>query len=298
MRAGANEFFVWPVPEDAFHAAVRRAAARRETSNSASLSLSNAPVLRREGRRRRDDGRGELGVELRRLRKRPTLILDLKPCFGEAALFLGMRPRFTVLDAIDNLHRLDRDFLRGAGRQAQSEPGGRVRAGRSPVGAADARAIEELFRVLGRAYDYVVVDASNAVNSCTLGALYAADTIFVVVNPDVPSVRNAQRISTACGSSASGVSTCRCCSIAPAHQGVTYSPISSRHSRDPVHHHFPSDYAAVSSALNSGVPLSALQPLGDGQPVQAVHAPNRLPLGEVAEAPIVEKRKSVLSFSW
>ena len=31
MRAGANEFFTWPPPEDTFHGAIRRSAARRET---------------------------------------------------------------------------------------------------------------------------------------------------------------------------------------------------------------------------------------------------------------------------
>ena len=51
-------------------------------------------------------------VELARQSKRPTVILDLKPCLGEVALFLGVRPRFTVLDAIENLHRLDKDFLK------------------------------------------------------------------------------------------------------------------------------------------------------------------------------------------
>ena len=28
------------------------------------------------------------------------------------ALFLGVRPRYSVLDAIDNLHRLDSEFFR------------------------------------------------------------------------------------------------------------------------------------------------------------------------------------------
>ena len=51
-------------------------------------------------------------VELARLTKRPTAIVDLKPCLGEVALFLGVRPRFSVLDAIENLHRLDHEFLR------------------------------------------------------------------------------------------------------------------------------------------------------------------------------------------
>ena len=48
--------------------------------------------------------------------------------------------------------------------------------------------------MLGRAYDYIVIDAGNAINSCAVAALYAADTIFLVANPDVPSIRNAQRL--------------------------------------------------------------------------------------------------------
>ena len=48
--------------------------------------------------------------------------------------------------------------------------------------------------MLGKSYDYTVIDAGNHINSCSVAALYAADTIFVVTNPDVPSVRNAQRL--------------------------------------------------------------------------------------------------------
>src|SRR6188474_297099 len=33
MRAGANEFFPWPITDESFHAAIRRAAARRESSS-------------------------------------------------------------------------------------------------------------------------------------------------------------------------------------------------------------------------------------------------------------------------
>jgi DNA-binding NarL/FixJ family response regulator len=32
MRAGANEFFTWPPPEQTFHGAIRRTAARREST--------------------------------------------------------------------------------------------------------------------------------------------------------------------------------------------------------------------------------------------------------------------------
>src|ERR1043165_7338871 len=35
MRAGANEFFTWPPEDEAFHGAVRRIAARRESAQGA-----------------------------------------------------------------------------------------------------------------------------------------------------------------------------------------------------------------------------------------------------------------------
>ena len=95
-------------------------------------------------------------VELARLTKRPTVIVDLKPGFGEVALFLGVRPRFTVLDAIENLHRLDKDFLHEL--CAKHKSGLEILAGSEQFerpGSQDAGAIEELFRVLGKSYDYI-----------------------------------------------------------------------------------------------------------------------------------------------
>jgi len=297
MRAGANEFFVWPLPEDAFHAAVRRAAARRETSNSASRQPSQTLLFfGAKGGAGTTTVAVNCAVEIARLAK-PTLILDLKPCFGEAALFLGMRPRFTVLDAIDNLHRLDRDFLRELVAKHKSDL--EILAGSEQAdrpSAADAGAIEELFRVLGRAYDYVVVDAGNAINSCTISALYAADTIFVVVNPDVPSVRNAQRMIDRVRQLGVGGERVQVLLNRSGAPGVTSSQIETALAY-PVHHHFPSDYAAVSSALNSGVPLSLSNHSEMASQFKQFTRQIVSP-GEVAETPVVEKRRSVLSFSW
>src|SRR5947207_2741731 len=122
-----------------------------------------------------------------RLTKRSTIIVDLKPGLGEVALFLGVRPRYSVLDAIDNLHRLDREFLKELVIKHKS--GLEILAGSDLFdrpGAADGGALEELFRLLARQYEYILVDAGSQVNSCAVAALYTADTIFLVANPDVP----------------------------------------------------------------------------------------------------------------
>ena len=112
MRAGANEFFTWPPQEDAFFGALRRTAARRETAHAASRQPTSTLVFfGAKGGAGTTTVAVNCAVDLARLTKRSTIIVDLKSCLGEVALFLGVRPRFTLLDAIENLHRLDRDFL-------------------------------------------------------------------------------------------------------------------------------------------------------------------------------------------
>ena len=195
MRAGANEFFAWPPVEETFHGAVRRTAARRETTQGARASTTNLVFFGAKGGAGTTTVAVNCGVELARLSKRPTVIVDLKPGLGEVGLFLGVRPRFSIVDAIDNLHRLDREFLRELVTKHKS--GLEILAGSEHFdrpGGGDASAIEELFRLLARQYEYIVVDAGSQLNACSTAALFAADTMFLVANPDVPSVRNAQRL--------------------------------------------------------------------------------------------------------
>jgi pilus assembly protein CpaE len=185
------------------------------------------------------------------------VVVDLKSCLGEVALFLGVRPRFTVLDAIENLHRLDKNFL--AELVAKHKSGLDILAGSEQFdrpGAQDAPAVEELLRVLAKTYDYIVIDAGNVVNSISVAALYAADTIFLVTNPDVPSIRNAQRL----------VDRVRQLGAGSERVKVLLNRVSDNHLIAPkqietalgyaIHHTFTSDYRTVSTALNSGVPLA------------------------------------------
>ncbi len=267
MRAGANEFFPWATldgsqagrgGEESFHGAVRRTAARREavTAGAKPPCVTHA-FLGAKGGAGTTTVAVNCAVELARLTKRPTVIVDLKSSLGEVALFLGVRPRFTVLDAIENLHRLDKDFLQElvvkhksgldilSGSEQFERPNGQ-----------DAAALEELLRILTKTYDYVVIDAGNSINACVAAALYAADTIFLVTNPDVPSIRNAQRLVDRVRQLGAGSERVR----------VLLNRASDQHLIAPkqietalgygIHHTFGSDYRTVSTALNSGVPLA------------------------------------------
>ena len=257
MRAGANEFFTWPPPQETFLGAIRRTAARREAVQGSGSTATTLTFLGAKGGAGTTTIAVNCAVELARLTKRTTVIVDLKRGLGEVALFLGIRPRFTLLDAIDNLHRLDRAFLREVVTKHKSSVD--LLAGSEQFerpSAADASAVEELLQVLGRHYEYIVIDAGSDISACTQAGLYAADTMFLVANPDVASVRNAQRLLErvrqlgACGERVRLLLN-RAAEPYPIPPKQIESAVG-----HPIHHTFPSDYAIVSTALNSGVPLA------------------------------------------
>src|SRR6478752_3247381 len=267
MRAGANEFFPWHTGgataasrsmEEAFHGAVRRTAARREAATaSAKAPCVTQVFLGAKGGAGTTTVAVNCAVELARQSKRPTVILDLKPSLGEVALFLGVRPRFTVLDAIENLHRLDRDFLRELMARHKSELD--ILAGSEQFdrpNQADASAIEELLRILSRLYDYIVIDAGHMINSCAASALYAADAVFLITNPDVPSIRNAQRLVDRVRQLGAGSERVKILLNRVSDQSLIAPKQIETALGYGIHHTFSSDYRTVSTALNSGVPLA------------------------------------------
>ena len=100
------------------------------------------------------------------------------------------------------------------------------------------------------------MDAGSQINSCTVAALYGADRMFLVANPDVPSIRNAQRLLERVrelGASGDRIRLLLNRAAEPFPIPLKQIETALGH---PVHHTFASDYKTVSTALNSGVPLA------------------------------------------
>jgi len=256
MRSGANEFFTWPPSDDGFKEAIRRAASRRASSSS-SPAAKMMVFFGVKGGAGTTTVAVNCGVEIARLSGRQTIIVDLKPGLGEVALFLGVRSRYTLLDALDNAHRLDAEFFREL--VVNHKSGLDILAGSSHFdrpGGSDGAALEELFRLLASQYEFILIDAGNQLNSASIAALYMADTICLVANPDVPSIRNAQKLLARIQQlGASGERVRLLLNRAAEPSLIAPAQIESAlgHSID---HSFPSDYKVVSAALNSGVPLA------------------------------------------
>jgi pilus assembly protein CpaE len=257
MRSGANEFLTWPPARETLDDAIRRMAARLEAAPGDRSPTTTLVFFGAKGGVGTTTVAVNCAVELARLSKRATLIVDLKPGLGEVSLFLGLRSRYTLIDAIDNLHRLDAEFLREL--VVKHKSGVELLAGSAQFerpGAADSGHVEEMFRLLARHYEYIIVDAGNEITPCSTAALYPADSICLVTNPDVPSVRNAQRLLekiTQMGASSERIRVLLNRAAEPFPIPPAQIEAALGH---PIDQTFPSDYKVVSAALNSGVPLA------------------------------------------
>ena len=122
-----------------------------------------------------------------------VVLLDFAP-IGHAALHLNLRPQFGVLDALQNLHRMDVSLLDGL--MTSTKEGLHLLAGpeqpypNEPTPGELAR----LFDLLVNHYRFVVVDASSRLDSTTKLLSDLSNALLVVAQTDVVSLWSAGRI--------------------------------------------------------------------------------------------------------
>ena len=120
----------------------------------------------------------------------PPLLIDLHLAHGDAALFLGAEPRFSVLDAFENLHKVDESFF--AGLVEKTQCGAHVLASTArPVNVATSpTATRTLLELAARRYRITVLDVPRT-DPAMLDALDPATVIVVVTSQEVSAVRSA-----------------------------------------------------------------------------------------------------------
>lgn len=201
-----------------------------------------------------------IGAEVRRVTDRATVVMDLKPAPGDVALFLGVRPRFTLTHLLDRLAWRDPGLMAayltghacGVDVLAAGEEWGRP-------SARDAEGIEATLQCLRSAYEFVFVDAGSTLTPTTAVALQASDLVVLVANPDVPCLRNLQRLIDAVR--LSGVSTDQLRVLL--NRASEFGAVSMKQIEGvlgtTIDWTVPSDYRTVAAAVTSGVPVRSLR---------------------------------------
>ena len=197
MRAGVSEYLEKPVPQESFDEAIDRLSRKPQAGVRGSAEVGGKVLLffGAKGGAGSTTVATNLAIQLRRQTGERVLIVDLDLTLGEIALYLGVEPRYGIVDLARNLHRIDEGLLgsyiasHGSGIDVLSAPFD-PDEGRG-IGADE---VERILEFLRGVYDWVVVDASNSLDSRMFAGLRTADEIFVVTQIDVPSLRNIQRV--------------------------------------------------------------------------------------------------------
>lgn len=122
-----------------------------------------------------------------------VVVVDADLQFGDVCLVLQLEPKFTLVNAAHDLHKLDDQLLSTILTKHPS--GMRVLAAPLEPAFADeisTAAMTEVVERLRGMFKYVVIDTASLLDELLLSLLERADKVVFIVDMDLPSVKNAK----------------------------------------------------------------------------------------------------------
>ena len=192
MRAGAGEFLERDATSEALIEAFTRFTASRSKGRTSSGRARIFTVMNSKGGAGGTTVAVNTAIALQETQG-GVLLVDFAP-LGHCALHLNVRPTFGVVDALQNLHRLDASLLEGL--MTQCKGGLQLLAGpQQPQGLTPTAAeLARLFDLLVAHFRYVVVDCSGRVDQTARLLCDLSNAVLLVAQADVVSLWSASRI--------------------------------------------------------------------------------------------------------
>jgi pilus assembly protein CpaE len=194
MRAGAGEYVDQSAGSDALLEALTRYSSSRSHSFGAAGRARVFTFLSAKGGAGCTTAAVNTALALQQSHG-DVVLLDFAP-IGHAALHLNLKPQFGVLDALQNLHRMDVSLLDGL--MTTTKEGLHLLAGPQQPYPTEPTPGElaRLFDLVVNHYRFVVVDASSRLDPTTRLLSELSNAVLVVAQTDVVSLWSAGRIHT------------------------------------------------------------------------------------------------------
>jgi pilus assembly protein CpaE len=122
-----------------------------------------------------------------------VVVMDADLQFGDVCIALQVDPKHTIVDAARDIEKLDEELL--GSLLARHTSGLRVLAAPLEPALADEVSTPVVVRTLGmlrRMFDYIVIDTAPFLDEPVLSILERSDVVLLVVDMDLPSVKNAK----------------------------------------------------------------------------------------------------------
>jgi pilus assembly protein CpaE len=195
LRVGANDFIVQPIKRTEFREAMARfeRAPKRAIASESKLGKVYTFLGAKGGL-----GTTTLAVNFASVlaqRKQSVVLIDLDWTANDAAMQLGAAPQYTLAEVAENMGRMDQALFESF---VTRDPLGFFLIGPADQPEQRGYFTETMFRefaaFLIEKYDSVVIDAGRNLNDeVVMGACHTSTMIFLTLNQEFPSIRNAQR---------------------------------------------------------------------------------------------------------
>ena len=195
MRAGAREFLVKPLSDqdivDAAKTIIRLQARKHSEGGRGGKIIT---VFGAKGGVGTTTLASNISVNLSEHTGRSAVLIDMNLQFGNAALFLNLKPKYSIIDVASHLDNLDPIVLRDSLPRHSS--GVRLLAG--PARIEDTEKLttshfEAIIDIMRTIFDYIVIDTGSVFDDFTLTALDESDKIVTVFTADIPAIYNTKR---------------------------------------------------------------------------------------------------------
>jgi pilus assembly protein CpaE len=204
MRIGVSDVLEMPLDEDKIEAAIEQFA--HDVLRRKSSVATHRPPEEEEKQQGRiitvtsaKGGSGKtvlatnLALLLNRFPDKKVCLVDADLQFGDVCLVLQLEPRFTMVNAAHELHKLDAELLDSL---LTEHPSGLkvLAAPLEPAFADDitTAGLMQMLDVLKENYDYIIVDTAAMLDELILSLIEKSDDILMLVDMDLPSVKNAK----------------------------------------------------------------------------------------------------------
>ena len=249
MRAGVNEVITHPVSPTELQTAIKRLvgnlvpAARGDVfafiGAKGGVGATTVAV--------------NVATALAKATTEPTLLIDLNIACGDAAVFLGSEPRFSVIDALENVQRLDSAFFNGLVVRSKSGLDFLGASGRPVTANFDGGRIRALLQFASEAHRYTVLDVPRS-DTTALDALESATKIILVANQELATVRNASRMAATLRQRYGQARLSLVLTRTDRRAEIGHDDVERTVGMD-ISNTFPSDYRLALAAMNKGRPL-------------------------------------------
>ena len=259
LRAGALEFLRRPVERVDLVAALEKLARFRGSALPRNPGRITS-VFAAKGGLGATTLAINLGVSMAERAEGKTLLVELDTRQSDIVTFLDLRPRYSILDVVENIGRMDESLLRGLLTRHASGLWTVPGPTRLERGQLSPEQVSGSIEVLRSYFDHVLMDLRHDFDPGTIAALEASDVILFVTSLDVAALR----------SGAAALAAFRHLGLDSKKIKVVVmrdgsgDDVTVRHARNTlglsVYWRTPNDYQTVVASINAGRPVVSASP--------------------------------------